>query len=183
MHKSGGSETVPFGLPVIVRSLSASATTGVLSYGSVVMPCALGRRGKSFRKHEGDGASPCGTWPVRYAYYRADRLRRPRTGLQLVPLQKDTGWCDASGDRHYNQPVTHPYPASAERLWRDDGLYDVVVVLGYNDAPRIHSRGSAIFLHVARPGYLPTEGCVALVRPDLIWLLGRLTANTRLMIT
>jgi L,D-peptidoglycan transpeptidase YkuD (ErfK/YbiS/YcfS/YnhG family) len=120
MHKSGGSETVPFG------SLSASATTGVLSYGSVVMPCALGRRGKRWRKHEGDGASPCGTWPMRYAYYRADRLRRPRTGLQLMPLQQNTGWCDASGDRHYNHPVTHPYPASAERLWRDDGLYDVV---------------------------------------------------------
>ena len=81
------------------------------------------------------------------------------------------GWCDAPADRNYNRPVRHPYPASAERLWRADGLYDVVVVLGYNDRPRVRGRGSAIFMHVARPGYAPTEGCIALARPHLLRVL------------
>jgi L,D-peptidoglycan transpeptidase YkuD (ErfK/YbiS/YcfS/YnhG family) len=67
--------------------------------------------------------------------------------------------------------VRHPYPASAERLWRQDELYDIVAVLGYNDVPRIRGRGSAIFMHVARPDLAPTEGCIALARAHLLRLL------------
>ena len=81
------------------------------------------------------------------------------------------GWCDAPTDRNYNRPVRLPYPASAERLWREDELYDVVVVLGHNDCPRTKGRGSAIFMHVAKPGYAPTEGCIALALPHLLRLL------------
>jgi L,D-peptidoglycan transpeptidase YkuD (ErfK/YbiS/YcfS/YnhG family) len=91
-------------------------------------------------------------------------------------LRADDGWCDAAGDRNYNRRVRHPYPASAERLWRQDGLYDLVVVLGYNDRPRLQGRGSAIFVHIARPGYRPTAGCIALARADMLQLarlLGR----------
>jgi L,D-peptidoglycan transpeptidase YkuD (ErfK/YbiS/YcfS/YnhG family) len=84
------------------------------------------------------------------------------------------GWCDAPADRNYNRGVSHPYPASAERLWRADGLYDVVIVLGYNVGPRARGRGSAIFMHMAKPGYAPTEGCIALARGHLLRLLERL---------
>ncbi|MFN0219852.1 MAG: L,D-transpeptidase [Hyphomicrobium sp.] len=130
--------------------------------------CALGRGGVRALKREGDGATPRGRWPIREAFYNPAQLRRPRTALPLRPLRRDAGWCDDVEDRNYNRAVRHPYPASAERLWRSDGVYDVVVVLGYNDRPRIRGRGSAIFLHVAKPGYQPTEGCIALSRSDLL---------------
>ena len=87
--------------------------------------------------------------------------------LPARAIRPDDGWCDASADRNYNRPVRHPYSASAERLWRSDGLYDLVVVLAYNERPRVRGRGSAIFMHVARPGYAPTEGCIALARAHL----------------
>jgi L,D-peptidoglycan transpeptidase YkuD (ErfK/YbiS/YcfS/YnhG family) len=99
--------------------------------------------------------------------YRADRGCRPRTGLPLATIGRHDGWCDASGDRNYNRPVRLPYPASAEVMWRQDGLYDIVVVLAHNTRPRRRKMGSAIFIHLARPGYRPTEGCIALNLRDL----------------
>jgi L,D-peptidoglycan transpeptidase YkuD (ErfK/YbiS/YcfS/YnhG family) len=98
-------------------------------------------------------------------------MGRLRTGLPLRTLRPTDGWCDAAQDRNYNRLVRHPYPASAERLWRADGLYDILVVLGHNDRPRIRNRGSAVFLHVARGDLGPTEGCIALRRADLLKLL------------
>jgi L,D-peptidoglycan transpeptidase YkuD (ErfK/YbiS/YcfS/YnhG family) len=93
------------------------------------------------------------------------------------PIQPSLGWCDAPGDRNYNRLVQWPYGASAERLWRNDRLYDLVVVLGFNDCPRVQGRGSAIFVHVARPGYAATEGCIALQRQHLIRLLKHVRRN------
>ncbi len=136
-----------------------------------MVPCALGRSGLTLFKAEGDGATPRGVWPLRYVFYRPDRLARPRTGLACIPLQPNDGWCDAAGDRLYNRPVPLPYPASAEHLWREDSLYDVIVVLGHNDDPPVPGRGSAIFLHVASPDHRPTEGCVALRLDHLVTLL------------
>lgn len=115
-----------------------------------------------------------GAFRLEAVLYRPDRVQRPRTGLPLAVIATTDGWCDAVGDRNYNRKVAHPYPASAEALWRADGLYDVVVVLAHNRRPRVRGRGSAIFLHVARPGHLPTEGCIALARPDLLRLLSRI---------
>ena len=126
------------------------------------------------RKREGDGATPVGVWRMREVLYRPDRVQRPRTQLPVKAIRPRDGWCDASTDRNYNRPVSHPYPASAERLLREDGLYDVVVVLDYNDCPRVRGHGSAIFLHVAKPGFAPTEGCIAFTRPHLLRLLARL---------
>ncbi len=135
--------------------------------------CALGRAGvvSAAAKVEGDGASPAGVWPLRRVLYRPDRGGRPQTRLPVAPLAPHDGWCDAPGDRAYNRQVTLPYGARAERLWREDGLYDLMAVLGHNDAPAIPGAGSAIFLHLARPDYAPTEGCVALARADLEALL------------
>jgi L,D-peptidoglycan transpeptidase YkuD (ErfK/YbiS/YcfS/YnhG family) len=126
------------------------------------------------RKREGDGATPIGQWRVREILYRSDRMRRPATLLPIREIRLHDGWCDAARDRNYNRPVRLPYAASGEALWRQDGLYDVVVVLGYNDHPRSLGRGSAIFLHVARPGYAPTEGCITLARAHLLRLIARL---------
>jgi L,D-peptidoglycan transpeptidase YkuD (ErfK/YbiS/YcfS/YnhG family) len=147
---------------------------GSLRFAGMQFPCAFGRGGCRARKREGDGATPIGQWRVRRVLYRPDRVGRPRTPLPVRAIRIRDGWCDAPSDRNYNRPVRLPYPASAERLWREDELYDVVVVLGHNDCPRTKGRGSAIFMHVAKPGYAPTEGCIALALPHLLRLLERL---------
>lgn len=158
----------------VVSMLSAVASQGWLKLGPLMFPCALGRSGCRARKREGDGATPSGLWRVRGVLYRPDRVGRPRTRLPVRAMRPCDGWCDAPADRNYNRPVRHPYPAGAERLWRADELYDVVVVLDYNERPRVRWRGSAIFMHVAKRGYAPTEGCIALARPHLLRVLERL---------
>lgn len=131
--------------------------------------CVLARSGviSAEMKREGDGASPMGIWPIRRVLYRADRGPPPATELPFFAIRPDDGWCDAPGDVAYNRPVSLPYPASAETLFRDDHVYDLIVVLGYNDDPVRDGMGSAIFLHLERPERTPTEGCVALSRTDL----------------
>jgi len=141
---------------------------GVFRLGAAAWRCALGKGGIRADKREGDGATPAGLLPLRRLLYRADRLAPPRAaGLPVEPLAPQDGWCDDPDHPDYNRPVTLPHPARHERLWREDGIYDVVVVLGWNDAPVRRHRGSAIFLHLARPGFPPTEGCIALAEPDL----------------
>ena len=140
-----------------VFSRSRTATRGWIRAGPLLLPCALGRGGRSCTKREGDGATPSGTWRVKQVLYRRDRLMRPRSGLPTRPLRPDDGWCDAVGNRNYNRHVRHPYPASAERLWRSDGVYDVIVVLDHNTRPRVQRAGSAIFIHLARRRF-PADG-------------------------
>ena len=144
---------------------------GRLRHGESHYLCALGRGGIGTHKREGDGVTPTGRYPIRRLLYRADKLARPQSNLEISAIQPNDGWCDDADDPAYNQAVTLPYDASAESMWRDDGLYDLVVILGHNDDPVILGAGSAIFMHVASPGYGPTEGCVALSKPDLLEVL------------
>ena len=135
---------------------------------------ALGKAGTiaAADKREGDNRSPTGVWPIRYVLYRPDVYPRgPATALEARPIARDDGWCDAPDDPAYNRLVKLPYPVSAERLWRSDHVYDLVIVLGHNDDPPVPGLGSAIFLHLARDGYPGTEGCVALARADVEALL------------
>jgi L,D-peptidoglycan transpeptidase YkuD (ErfK/YbiS/YcfS/YnhG family) len=152
-----------------------ATSDGWLDLGDRRVRCALGPTGvvPAADKREGDGASPAGVWTLRRVLYRPDRGPQPSTALPAAALTPEDGWCDAPADPAYNQPVRLPYPASAERLWRDDGLYDLIVILGHNDQPPVPGMGSAIFLHVARPDYAPTEGCVAVAREDLLALLAQ----------
>ncbi len=146
-------------------------TDGILLAGGKRYRCALGRAGVTCDKREGDGATPLGRFPLRMVCYRADRLAPPTTGLATRPIAQHDGWCDAPADPAYNRLVRLPFQASHERLWRDDRLYDVIAVLGQNDDPPKPGRGSAIFLHVARPSYGPTEGCVAVAQANLLDIL------------
>ncbi|MCC7428854.1 MAG: L,D-transpeptidase family protein [Alphaproteobacteria bacterium] len=148
------------------------------------MRCALGRGGvrPAREKREGDGATPAGTWPLRRILYRADREPPPGGPLPRAPIALEDGWCDDPRDGAYNRPVRLPYPASAEEMWRKDDLYDLVVVLGHNDDPPVPGAGSAIFLHVARPDFAPTAGCVALPKPELRRLLAEAPAGARLVV-
>lgn len=144
---------------------------GELAWNDRRVRCALGRGGVVADKREGDGATPAGRFPLRRVLYRGDRLPPPATALPLAALTEDDGWCDDAGDPGYNRPVRLPYPASAEQLWREDHLYDVVVVLGHNDDPVTPGKGSAVFLHVAAPDLAPTAGCIAVALADLLALL------------
>ena len=152
-------------------------------WGGSALRCAVGRAGIATDKREGDGATPAGAFALREVLYRPDRGAPPVTSLKLRPLDPADGWCDAPGDVNYNQKVRLPYRASAETLWRADGVYDLIVVLGYNDAPVIAGRGSAIFLHVAQPDFAPTEGCIALGRGDLLRVLKEADATSRIIVT
>ena len=145
--------------------------------------CALGHGGVRRDKREGDGATPAGRLPLRRLLYRRDRLSEaPSTALACDAIARDDGWCDDPDDPAYNRPVRLPFAASHEKLWREDGLYDVVVVLGHNDDPPVPGLGSAIFLHVAPPDYGPTEGCVALALDDLLALLSECGSETVLVV-
>ena len=145
---------------VIVLPDSHHPQQGQLRCGEHVFPCLLGRNGVSTQKREGDGATPVGKFPLRRVFYREDRVAAPLTALPATPIAQDDGWCDAPEDANYNRLVKMPYPASAENMWREDSLYDVVVVIGHNDHPVMEGVGSAIFLHIASPDNEPTAGCI-----------------------
>lgn len=155
---------------------------GFAAFGGKRYRCAVGRGGISRNKREGDGATPAGSWPIRCVYFRADRVQLPAMNLTQFRLAERDAWCDAPSDANYNHRVTLPYAASTEALWRTDGLYDVVAVLGYNDDPVVPGRGSAIFLHVARANYGPTDGCVALALPNLLEVLRNVDRTSRVVV-
>ena len=144
---------------------------GEARWGQHVFRCALGWAGIAAEKREGDGATPAGRFALRHLLYRPDRLEPPETGLAFLPLSPAQGWCDDPADALYNRPVRLPYPGHHEALWRPDEVYDLILVPGYNDDPVRPGLGSAVFLHVARPDYAPTQGCVALAKNDLLTLL------------
>ena len=156
---------------------------GAPRIGEVQLRCAPGGAGIIAAKSEGDGATPVGCFPLRRVLYRGDRMSQPVTSLETQTIRPDDGWCDDPGDPAYNRPVTLPYPASAESLWREDGVYDVIVILGHNDDPPVSGNGSAIFMHVARAGYAPTEGCVALALADLRNVLRQCRPGDRICIS
>ncbi len=155
---------------------------GVLQLGGLRFACALGRSGCRAMKREGDGATPLGSFRLDHVFWRADRAPRPRTGLPVTPIRYQDGWCDAISDRNYNRRVHHPYPASAERLWREDRLYNIVVVLDHNQRPRIRGHGSAVFMHVAAARLTPTAGCIALNVRDLRLVLERIGRGVRIIV-
>lgn len=164
-----------------VRALVTDPSRGQLIAGAAVIPCALGRSGIKQAKREGDGASPRGTFRLRGGVYRPDHFAsRPVSPLPVRPSAPGDGWCDDARDRRYNRPIRLPAPGVGhERMWREDGLYDLVVVVGYNDDPPEGEWGSAIFLHVAREDYAPTRGCVAFSQADLLELVPLIGPETR----
>lgn len=155
---------------------------GLLAHRKRLYRCALGKGGLTENKREGDGATPVGRFPVRELLYRCDRVAPPTTGLPSRIIKIDAGWSDDPTDPAYNREVQQPHGYGHESLYREDDLYDLIVPLGYNDDPPIAGLGSAIFLHVARNDYTPTEGCVALAQVDLIYILTDLKMGDTLVI-
>lgn len=155
----------------------------VADWGAGARRCAVGLNDIGEKLREGDGLTPVGRWPLRRVFYRADRMEAPRTRLPLAEIEPDDAWCDVPGDPNYNRLVRLPYASLDERLWRKDSLYDLIVVVGFNDSPVVPGKGSAIFLHLARDDYGPTQGCVALSRDDLLEAVAQLDVANRLVVT
>ena len=168
--------------PILVSRAPGSASQARIALSHGVRPAALGRTGIHALKREGDGGTPLGRFHIRQVLYRADRVPRPRTSLPVRAIRQHDGWCDDPADRNYNRLIGLPSRRSAEGLKRDDHLYDLVLVLGYNDRPRVKGKGSAIFVHLARPGFTPTDGCIALTRHDLTMLLAELRAGSTIAV-
>ena len=179
-----GSEGVAgHGTSIVVRRSPLSPTRGILRLGPLAIPCALGRSGTTARKREGDGATPLGCHRVLSGAARRDRWRMvPPSPLPLPAIHASDGWCDAPADPAYNRPVRLPHRSSAERMRRDDRLYDAVVVLDFNVIERVRGRGSAIFFHVSNPGMPPTEGCIALSPRAMRTVLPHLRRGRRLVV-
>jgi L,D-peptidoglycan transpeptidase YkuD (ErfK/YbiS/YcfS/YnhG family) len=150
---------------------------GILRGYGTALPVALGRTGIAANKREGDGGTPRGRFRLLRLWWRGDRMPRPCTALPLRRIERDDAWCEDPSDRRYNRPIRLVSGAPEDRLWRDDHLYDLIIELDHNTRPRIAGRGSAVFIHLARPGFLPTAGCVALREGDLRRLLPRLRKN------
>lgn len=159
---------------------SGESTLGWATLGEHRWRCTVGAGGVREDKVEGDAATPAGTFPLRHIYFRNDRLVLPKVRLPARPIDEHDGWCDDPRSTSYNRLVRIPNEWSHERMWRDDELYDLVVVVGYNDDPPEGEWGSAIFLHLARPDYAPTRGCVAFARDDLLDLVTLIGPETRL---
>jgi L,D-peptidoglycan transpeptidase YkuD (ErfK/YbiS/YcfS/YnhG family) len=155
---------------------------GRLTWSQGSTRAAIGRTGVSRHKAEGDGATPAGVFPLVAAFYRDDRLSPPRNRLPLNPLTPSDAWVDDPSDANYNRLVALPYPSHVEAMWLDDRVYDLLVVIGYNMAPVVPGAGSAIFLHIARPDFTPTAGCIAIAAPILAALLPRLGPDSKIVI-
>ena len=159
-----------------------SVAAGRLIAGPLAIRCALGTGGIQRRKREGDGATPAGRFRLLTGFFRADRLPRPVSALPLAALSRDTGWCDDASAAAYNRPVRLPCRSRHEIMWRQDRLYDLVIVLDYNIKPCRKGRGSAIFLHVAGDNDAPTAGCVAISPADMRRLLPRLARDCLMIV-
>ncbi|MCF8466331.1 MAG: L,D-transpeptidase family protein [Sneathiella sp.] len=165
-----------------IEVILKGASRGELKFGGLRFDCALGKTGITAEKREGDHATPAGRFPLRGLFYRPGKVPDIITALPRQEIGPLDGWCDDPDDAEYNRHVRLPCAARHERLWREDDLYDLVVVLGHNDAPAIPDAGSCIFLHVAAEDYGPTEGCVALKKEDLVTLLAAIGPETAINI-
>jgi L,D-peptidoglycan transpeptidase YkuD (ErfK/YbiS/YcfS/YnhG family) len=159
---------------IVVRTAAGTRTRGWLTCGPLAIRVALGRGGILVNKRESDGGTPRGRFRLIRLWYRDDRGGRPRTLLPVRPIRPDDAWCEDPADRRYNRRIE----ASGDHLWRDDALYDLLIEIDHNTRPRVAGRGSAVFIHVARPGFAPTAGCVALEKGRLWRLLARLGPET-----
>ena len=140
--------------------------------------CAIGKRGITSNKTEGDKRTPRGRFRLKYIFYRKDRMKNIHSNLKIIPIKKDFGWCDDVKSRFYNKFIKFPFKHKAERLFLRGSMYDIIVVIGYNCKPIKKNKGSAIFLHVAKKGYSPTLGCIAIAKKDLKYLIKIINKKT-----
>ncbi len=165
-----------------MRPAAGNRRLGWLTMDGRTIPVALGRGGIRADKREGDGGTPRGAFRPRQLWWRADRHPRPRTALPVRAIRPGDAWCEDPRSRHYNRPVRLQHKGSGDRLMRADHLYDFIIEIDHNTAPRVAGRGSAVFLHLARPDFSPTAGCIAMTKSAMLRLLERIGPQTRIVI-
>ena len=153
-----------------------------LTYKDYKVKCAIGKRGIGKKRREGDLITPKGLFKIKKVYFRKDKVRGLKTKFSMKAITKNMGWCNDPKSNKYNQLIKYPFPFNAEKLYRNDNIYDIVIVLDFNSKPIKKNKGSAIFLHVAKKNYKPTRGCVAIKKNELKKLLKLFTLQTRIKI-
>ena len=154
----------------------------ILSYGNYKVKCAVGKRGIGIKLKEGDLITPKGIYKITKIFIRKDRIKNLRTKIKTFPIKKNMGWCNDPNSKSYNRLIKYPFNSTFEKLFRKDNIYDVVVVLNYNMKPIVRNKGSAIFLHISKKNYSPTEGCIAINKPHIKKLLTLISRNTKVKI-
>jgi len=144
--------------------------------------CTIGKNGITEKKQEGDLKTPKGIFKLIKIFYRKDRIKIFKSSLKKYYIKKNIGWCDDPNSQYYNRLIKFPFRGSAEKLWRKDNIYDVIIVLNYNLNPIIKNKGSAIFLHICKKNYLPTKGCIGINKKDMMNLIINIKNNTKLII-
>jgi len=156
--------------------------SGYLRFKNLKFRCALGKVGVKKKVIEGDNITPKGIFKITKIYYRSDKIKKIKTLIKKVKIRKNMGWCDDPNSRFYNKQIKLPTKFSHEKLYRNDNLYDLIVVLNYNTNPIIKNKGSAIFLHIAKNSYKKTKGCIALKKEHLIKIISQIKKNTKIKI-
>ena len=145
--------------------------------------CAVGKRGISKKKREGDLITPKGIFKIKKLYYRKDRVKNLITKIKKIAIKKDMGWCDDPKSQKYNKSVKFPFKYKSEKLFRTDNIYDIILVLNFNMNPTVKNKGSAIFIHVAKNDLRPTKGCIAIKKRELKKILKFFTTRTKIVIS
>jgi L,D-peptidoglycan transpeptidase YkuD (ErfK/YbiS/YcfS/YnhG family) len=156
--------------------------SGYLEYKNLKFKCALGKAGIGKKKQEGDNVTPTGTFKIVKIYYRSDRVKKISSKFRLIEITKNIGWCDDPNSKNYNQLINLPSKYNHEKLFKKNNIYDLIIVLNYNMKPVIKNKGSAIFIHVAKKKYQPTQGCIALKKNNLLKLLSKISKNIKIKI-
>ena len=155
---------------------------GLIKYKNFKFRCALGKAGIGEKKREGDNVTPTGTFKIVKIYYRSDRIKKISSKFRAIEITKNMGWCDDPNSKNYNQLINLPSRYGHEKLFKKNNIYDIIVILNYNMKPVIKNKGSAIFIHVAKKNYQPTQGCVALKKNDLLKILSKVDNNIKIKI-
>ena len=156
--------------------------SGYLQYKNLKFRCALGKAGIKKKEKEGDNVTPKGIFKITSMYYRPDRIKNITTAVKKIKIKKNMGWCDDPDSHFYNQQISLPNKFGHEKLYRNDHLYDLILVINYNTNPIIKNKGSAIFIHIAKKNYKKTKGCIALKKKHLIELISKIKKNTKIKI-
>ena len=155
---------------------------GLIKYKNFKFRCALGKAGIGKKKREGDNVTPTGTFKIVKIYYRSDRIKKISSKFRAIEITKNMGWCDDPNSKNYNQLINLPSKYGHEKLFKKNNIYDIIVVLNYNMKPVVKNKGSAIFIHVAKKNYQPTQGCIALKKNDLLKILSKINKNIKIKI-
>ena len=164
-------------MPIILKNKET------LQYKNFYFRCAVGKKGLTFNKKEGDKKTPKGLFEIDKLYFRKDRIKKVNTKIKSIPIRKSIGWCDdITNARKYNRPIKVSKKIKYEKMYRKDTSYDLVIPLKYNfSKPRL-GKGSAIFLHLTKH-YKATAGCIAISKNDFLILLRLINKKTKIKIS